>query len=165
VIQGLSLQGIVRVLAVVLAALLGVTLGSRGVAVLPDPVLPVVVAGALLAGPSRGALLGLAAGWVVDLMPPGAAVLGTSALLYAAAGLVAGAGRREGRTPMLWVALVVCGSTAVLWAGRLFVAGLAAAPVAWGDVGVRIALTAAFGVLAVPALVEADRAIARRSPA
>lgn len=164
-IRGLSVRALLRGLAVVLAALLGVALGWRGVTVMPDLVLPVVVAGALLAGASRGALWGLGAGWVVDLMPPGAAVLGTSALLYAAAGLLAGAGRREGRAPLLWVALVVCGSTAVLWAGRLFVAGLAAAPVAWGDVGERTALTAGFGILAVPALVAADRALARRSPA
>ena len=65
-------------------------------------VLPVVVAGALLSGPSSGALLGLAAGWVVDLMPPGSQVLGSSALLYAAAGLVTT--RRA--FPFGWVAMV-----------------------------------------------------------
>jgi rod shape-determining protein MreD len=146
-------------------ALVAAVHGSRAGVALPDLVLPVVVAGALLAGPPRGVVLGLAAGWVVDLMPPGSPVLGSSALLYAAAGLVAGAGRREGRTPLLWVAVVVASASATLWAGRAFLTGLLGAPVAWGDVGLRLALTAALGVVLVPALVWAEHAIARRAPA
>jgi len=162
---GWSLVGLARAVLLLGVALLGVVPGPRAALALPDLVLPVVVAGALLAGPSRGVVLGLAAGWVVDLVPPGAAVLGSSALLYAAAGLVAGAGRREGRTPLLWVAVVVACASVTLWTGRVFLAGLAGAPVVWGEVALRLALTTALGVLLVPALVWAEHAIARRSPA
>jgi rod shape-determining protein MreD len=165
VIVGLSPVGLARAALLVAMALLSAVQGSRVGLALPDLVLPVVVAGALLAGPSRGVVLGLAAGWVVDLMPPGSPVLGSSALLYAAAGLVAGAGRREGRTPLIWVAVVVAGAAATLWAGRAFLAGLVGAPVAWGEVGLRLALTTALGVVLVPALVWAEHALARRAPA
>ena len=64
---------------IVLAALLAVVAVPRLgplAALGPDLVLPVVVAAALLGGPVRGALVGLGAGWVVDLCPPGTPVLG-----------------------------------------------------------------------------------------
>jgi rod shape-determining protein MreD len=162
VIRGLSALRLFRVLALVLAALVMVILGARGVTTAPDLVLPVVVAGALLAGPSRGALLGLGAGWVVDLVPPGSPVLGSAALLYAVGGLVAGAGRREGETPMAWVAAVVLGAAAAVALGRVALALLAAAPVGWGDVAVRWGLTTTCAVVAVPLLVRAERALVRR---
>jgi rod shape-determining protein MreD len=162
VIRGLSALGLVRACAVVLAALLMVSLMARGIAPLPDLVLPLVVAGALLSGRSRGALLGLGAGWVVDLMPPGSPVLGSAALLYAAAGLLAGAGRREGETPMAWLALVVLAASAVVALGRVALAVLAAAPVGLGDVAVGWGLTATCAVVAVPLLVRAEHALVRR---
>ncbi len=162
-IRGLSVLGALRGVAFLLAALLAVTLGARGITVLPDLVLPLVVAGALLAGPSRGALLGVGAGWVVDLMPPGSAVLGSSALLYAVAGLVAGAGRREGETPMAWVALVVLAAAGVLAAGRVVLAALSSTPVQAGDLALRFGLTAALAISVVPLLVRAEHALVRRN--
>lgn len=162
-IRGLSVLALLRTLAVVLAALLAVTLGAHRVAVLPDLVLPIVVAGGLLAGPSRGAMLGLAAGWVVDLMPPGSAVLGTSALLYAVAGLVAGAGRREGETPMAWVALVAIAASGVLAAGRLASALLSSGPVHAADLVLRFGTSAVLAIVAVPLLVRAEHALVRRN--
>ena len=66
---------------------------------------------------------------------------------------------------LLWVAVVVACASVTLWTGRVFLAGLAGAPVAWGEVALRLALTTALGVLLVPALVWAEHAIARRSPA
>jgi rod shape-determining protein MreD len=165
VIRGLSARGALRALTLLAAALLAVTAGSRVPFPTPDLVLVVVAAAALLAGPSRGGLIGLAAGWLVDLMPPGAAVLGTSALLYAAAGLVAGAGRREGETPPAWIGLVVALSAVVAGAGRVGVAVLSGAPVAWADLAARAGLTALLGVVAVPLLVRAEHALVRRRPA
>jgi rod shape-determining protein MreD len=162
VIRGLSAAGLVRACGVVLAALLMVSLTARGLAPLPDLVLPLVVAGALLSGRSRGALLGLGAGWVVDLMPPGSPVLGSAALLYAAAGLLAGAGRREGETPTAWLALVVLAASAVVALGRVALALIAGAPVDTGDVAVRWGLTATCAVVAVPLLVRAEHALVRR---
>lgn len=161
-IPGLSLLALLRALAVLAAALATVTLGARGINTLPDLVLPVVVAGALLSGPSRGALLGLGAGWVVDLMPPGSPVLGSAALLYAVGGLVAGAGRREGETPMAWVAAVVVGAAAAVALGRAALAVLSSAPVSPGEVALRLALTVAVALVAVPALVRAEHALVRR---
>lgn len=162
-IRGLSVLGVLRGVAFLLTALLAVTLGARGITVLPDLVLPLVLAGALLAGPSRGALLGVGAGWVVDLMPPGSAVLGSSALLYAVAGLVAGAGRREGETPMAWVALVVLAAAGVLAAGRVVLAALSSTPVQAGDLALRFGLTAALAISVVPLLVRAEHALVRRN--
>lgn len=161
-IRGLSALGLLRVVALVLAALAMVTLGARGVTSAPDLVLPVVVAGALLAGPSRGALLGLGAGWVVDLMPPGSPVLGSAALLYAVGGLVAGAGRREGETPMAWVAVVVLAAAGAVALGRAVLAVLSSAPVSLGELALRLALTLAVALVAVPLLVHAERALVRR---
>lgn len=161
-IRGLSVLGLLRAGAVVLAALLMVTLAGRGLAPVPDLVLPFVVAGALLAGRSRGALLGLGAGWVVDLMPPGSPVLGSAALLYAAAGLLAGAARREGQAPMAWLAIVVLAASAVVALGRVALALIATAPVDPGDVAARWGLTAVCAVVAVPLLVRAEHALVRR---
>ena len=121
-----------------------------------------MVAGALLSGPSRGALLGLGAGWVVDLMPPGSPVLGSAALLYAVGGLVAGAGRREGETPMAWVAVVVLAAAGAVALGRAVLAVLSSAPVSLGELALRLALTLAVALVAVPLRVHAERALVRR---
>ena len=153
----LTLRGVL----LLLAAVASVILGARSQLALPDLVLPVVVAGALRAGPSRGALLGLAGGWLVDLMPPGAAVLGTAALLYAAAGLFAGAGRREGRTPFGWVASVGAAAAVLVASGRLVVAALTQAPVDWPVVGVELLLTVVLCTAVVPFLVRCEQWLAR----
>ena len=71
------------------AAVLVVTFRARGWPVVPDLVLLPVVALALSRGWLAGALLGLAAGWVVDLVPPGGDPLGLTPLLYAVAGSLA----------------------------------------------------------------------------
>lgn len=157
-----SLTLTLRATLLVLAAAASVVLAARSQLALPDLVLPVVVAGALRAGASRGALLGLAGGSLVDLVPPGATVLGTAALLYAAAGLLAGAGRREGETPFGWVATVGAAAAAVVTAGRLAVAALTGAPVEWPVVGVQLLLTATLCAVLVPALVRCEHRLARR---
>jgi rod shape-determining protein MreD len=112
-------------------------------------------------GASRGALLGLAGGWLVDLMPPGSSVLGTAALLYAAAGLLAGAGRREGETPFGWVAVVGAASALLVTTGRLAVAALSGAPVDWAVTGMRLVLSVTLCAVLVPALVALEQRLAR----
>lgn len=151
----------VRSVLLVLAAVASVLLAARSHLTVPDLVLPVVVAGALRTGPSRGALLGLAGGWLVDLMPPGAAVLGTAALLYAAAGLLAGAGRREGETPFGWVATVGAAAALVVTTGRLGVAALSGAPVQWSTVATQLGLTVLLGAVVVPLLVRCEQRLER----
>ncbi|NYG08052.1 rod shape-determining protein MreD [Phycicoccus badiiscoriae] len=146
-----------RGLLLLVTAVASVTLAARSQLVLPDLVLPIVVAGALRTGVSRGGRLGLAAGWLVDLMPPGSSVLGTAALTYAAAGLLAGAGRREGETPFGWVAVVGLGSAVVVAAGRLTVAALSGAAVEWGVLGLRLVLTVVLCAALVPLLVGCEQ--------
>lgn len=166
-IPGLSGLTVLRALLLVASALAGVTLTAAlgpvlPARVLPDLVLPVVVAGALLGGPSRGALLGLAAGWLVELLPPGSAVLGLTALLYAAAGLVAGAGRREGRAPFGWVPVVMAAAVGVVLAGRVVHAVVAGATFDGARGGVWAGTTVAAGAVTVPLLVQAERALRAR---
>jgi rod shape-determining protein MreD len=146
----------------VVASVLSVSTWARDADALPDLVLPVVVAGALLAGPSSGALLGLGAGWLVDLVPPAAPVLGTNALLYAAAGLLAGAGRREGPAPWGWVAVVGIGASVVGTAGRIVVALLSGVAVAWSTIGLRMLLTSLLCAITVPGLVRLEQWLLRR---
>ena len=153
-----------RGLVLLLATVASVVLAARSQLALPDLVLPVVVAGALRAGPSRGALLGLAGGWLADLMPPGSAVLGTAALLYAAAGLVAGAGRREGRTPFGWIATVGAAAALVVTTGRLAVAALSGAPVGWPVVGAQLGSTTLLCAVLVPVLVRCEQRLTRGRP-
>jgi len=150
-----------RGVLLLLAAVTSVLLAARSPLAVPDLVLPVVVAGALWVGPSRGAVLGLAGGWLVDLMPPGSAVLGTAALLYAAAGLVAGAGRREGSTPFGWIAAVGAACATVVATGRIVVAALSGAPVQWPVVGTELALTVILSAVLVPVLVRCEQRLAR----
>ena len=52
--------------------------------------------GRCCAARSPGAAVGLAAGWLLDLVPPGSTHLGVQALTYAAAGALAGRARVEG---------------------------------------------------------------------
>src|SRR5665647_2660478 len=88
----ISLLGLLRAALVVLAAALSTVVLPRVGSLGPDLVLLVVVAAGLLGGPTRGALVGLGAGWVVDLMPPAAATLGVAALTYATPRVAAAGG-------------------------------------------------------------------------
>lgn len=90
----------VRSLELLVAALATVTVLPRwGVPV--DLVLVLVVAVGLRAGAQEGALFGLAAGFLIDLVPPGSAPLGLSALVYAAVGAAAGGLHRSVRASVL----------------------------------------------------------------
>ncbi len=152
-----------RGLALVVLAVVAVGLAARTPVLLPDLLLPVVVAGALVGGPVRGALIGLVAGWLVDLVPPGAVVLGTGALAYAVCGLLAGAGRREGLASWWWVAAVGTLASAVLVVGRLFVALLAGSAVSSADLGVRLVLTTLLCAAVVPGLVRTEQRLRAHS--
>ena len=155
--------GVVRGPGLVVLALVSVALAARTPVLLPDLLLPVVVAGALVGGPARGALVGLLAGWCVDLVPPGAVVLGTGALTYAACGLLAGAGRREGLASWRWVAVVGALASVVLAVGGLAVALLAGSAVSAVDLGVRLVLTTLLCALVVPGLVRAEQHLRARA--
>ncbi len=153
---------LLRGLAVLGAVLLVVTLGVRHVPVVPDLVLVLVVAWALLRGPVVGAGVGLAAGWLLDLVPPGSAHLGVQALTYAVAGAFAGRLRVEGPVAAPRVALVALGASAVVEGVGVLSALAVGAPVDLGGVAVQCVLTATVAALVVPLVVAAERGLARR---
>lgn len=153
---------VLRVVLVVVAAILGASVLPRPGGATADLVLLVVVAGALMRGAMTGALLGLAAGWVVDLVPPGGSPLGAAALCYAAAGALAGLTRRFGA----WSALLPVFATAlaalVIQGTRLLVAAASGELLDWTRAGWSVLLTVAVGVVLLPLLLMLERAMVRR---
>jgi rod shape-determining protein MreD len=153
---------LLRALAVLVAVLLVVTLGARHVPVVPDLVLVLVVAWALLRGPVAGAAVGLAAGWLLDLVPPGSTHLGVQALTYAVAGALAGRARHEGPVAAPRVALVALGAAGVVEGAGVLAALAVGAPVDLASVVVQCLLTATLAALVVPLVVSAERGLVRR---
>lgn len=161
----LSLLGLLRAVGVVAAALAVATALPRlGVParLVPDLVVVLVAASAVLRGPVHGALLGLAAGWVVDLVPPGGAPLGLTALLYAAAGATAGTLRRPGRPGLVLPLLALAAAAAVVEAGRVGLGVWADGPLDLRSAAIRVTVTVAVGVVGLPPLLAVDRALVRR---
>lgn len=103
-----ALAVVTRALLLVAAVLLPSALPPASQLSRADLVLVVVAAVALVRGPTTGLLTGLAGGWLLDLVPPGAAPLGAAALVYAATGALLGLARRfTVVSPLLpWVATV-----------------------------------------------------------
>lgn len=131
----------------------------------PDLVILVVAAAALLHRPSTGLLVGLAGGWLLDVVPPGGEPLGAAALSYAAVGLLLGLGRRfTAASPLLpWVAtgLAAVAVLGVRWVASAAGAGLAlSGELAWSWV-----MTMLVAVLALPVLMGLERRAGDRGPA
>jgi rod shape-determining protein MreD len=138
-------------------AVVAVTLRARGWPVVPDLALIPVVAVALSRGWVAGALTGLAAGWMVDLVPPGGEPLGLTAVLYAVAGSLAGRGSRVGPVPGRWVAIVLLAAAAVPAVGGLLRAAWLGRPVEAAPSLIAVAATVVVGLLVVPPFVRLDR--------
>lgn len=157
--------GLARSLYVLVAALLTATLLPRlGVptAWMPDLVIIGVVSTAVLRGPLHGAIVGLLAGWVVELVPPVGRPLGLTAVVMMTGGALAGAFWRPSSRSLWRPLTALLASAAVVIALRL-----AAAVVADGSVAMRpllqmLTTTLAVGVLVLPALLSFDRALVRR---
>jgi rod shape-determining protein MreD len=165
VIPRLSLLGLVRTGAVLAAALTVATVLPRfGVPsrFLPDLVVLVVASSAVVRGPTHGALLGLAAGWVVDLVPPGGSPLGLTALLYAAAGAAAGLAHRAATRGLLGALLGLAAATTVVEIGGVCVAILGDGSVDLAAAATRTLATLGVGLLALPLLLGVDRSLTRR---
>lgn len=152
-----------RAVAVLAAVLLVVTLGARGLSPVPDLALVLVVAWALLRGPLVGAAAGLATGWLLDLVPPGATHLGVTALAYAAAGYLAGRARVEGPVAAPRVAVVALAAALLVEGVDVLGALMVGAPVALADVALRCLLTATVAAVVVPLVVAAERGLVRRA--
>lgn len=158
----ISLLSLLRAGLVVLAAALSAVVLPRLGAIGPDLVLLVVVPAALLGGPAKGALLGLGAGWVVDLMPPAASALGVAALTYAAAGAVAGLWHRDGGRSSFLPVLTTLAATSTVAAIGILRAVTSGWPVPWSVAGWSILLTTAVGLVVVPLLIRLERGLVRR---
>lgn len=152
----------VRLLLVAVALVGMLALGARGVVTPPDLVLIVVVAVALAAGSSAGALLGLLGGWLLDLAPPVADPLGVSALGCAAAGWVAGRARRPAGHPWWWPVLVVSLAVLVARAAPVLIDLASARPVAWGALAWQVLATATIGLVLVGVIERIEAALVVR---
>lgn len=155
--MGRHLRGVLALALCVVAAFVVVTVRARGWSVVPDLVLLPVVAVALTRGSAVGALAGLAAGWVVDLVPPGGEPLGLTALLYAAAGALAGRGTRLGPLPTRWVALVAVGAALVPAAGRLLQGAWLGQQTDLPRALTEVVVTVLVAIVVVPPLVRLDK--------
>ncbi len=157
-----SLLSLLRAALVVLAAALSAVVLPRLGPVGPDLVLLVVVAAALLGGPAKGALLGLGAGWTIDLMPPGAGALGVAALTYAAAGAVAGLWHRDSGRSASLPALSTLAAASTVAAVGILRAVTSGWPVSWAAAGASTVMTTAVGLAVIPLLIRAERGLIRR---
>lgn len=160
----LTLLGLLRAGAVLVAALLVATLPRLGVPAraLPDLVVILVAATAVLRGSLHGALVGLVAGWVVELVPPAGSPLGATALLYAAAGAAAGLFRREGPGGILPALAALTVASAVVEGGEICLQVLGDGVVDLAAAATRVAVTVAVGLVAMPLIVAVDHALVRR---
>jgi uncharacterized membrane protein len=160
-----TLLGVLRAAYVVVAALLTATsLPRLGVppAWLPDLVLVGVVATAVLRGPVHGALVGLLAGWVVELVPPVGAPMGLVPLVTMMAGLAAGLFRRASSRSWLRPPAALLSATGVVLAGRTASAVLAEGNVEPAAGASGLVSTVLAGAVLLPPLLVIDRALVRR---
>ncbi|KGN34723.1 rod shape-determining protein MreD [Knoellia sinensis KCTC 19936] len=141
---------------------LGVTLAARHLAPLPDLVLVIVASAALASGPRAGFTTGLLGGWLLDLLPPGSAVLGTQAVLYAVCGLLVGLAARPGKAPLVWIVTVIAVACCGLEAGRALLALAQGVPVDAASSLGRVAATATAALVIVPLVDWAEQWSERR---
>jgi rod shape-determining protein MreD len=133
----------------------------------PDLTLLVVAAFALLGGVRAGAVVGLAAGLLTGLVPPGPEPLGVAAIGYGLAGAVAGRWYRAGEWSL--VLAVLAAGCAALVAGSTtsavaVVSGGLAAGQAVGIVGSGALACAVGAVFVVPLVRYLDRAVVGEQP-
>lgn len=156
-VPGIALRAVLLLAAALVPSMLPDGMPAR-----PDLVLPVVVVAALVHGSRTGALVGLAGGWLLDLVPPGGSPLGAAALTYLAVGLLAGQLRRWASwSPLLpLVATVVGGVVVQVVRGVTAAAGVGVAhPV---DLLWALAITLLCSVVLLPPLLALERGLVER---
>lgn len=152
-----------RLVALVGVALL-VTLLPPGLPARPELVVLVVGAAALRHGPVTGALVGLAGGWILDLIPPLGEPIGATALVMAAAGGLMGWASRWARLSVVLPWLIVIAGAVLVQAARV-VTALAqgdGAAIDLGGVAWTSGVTAIFAVVLLPLLTQVERALELR---
>ena len=123
----------------------------------PDLLLVVVLVLAMAAGPTSGAVMGFAAGVLIDVAPPAAGSIGQTAAIYAIAGFVAGHVPLDPGRPDLTSVGTICGLAAAVFIASALLGWLLGSPeITWSAVP-WLLVTQVFyaGVLAlavVPAL-------------
>jgi rod shape-determining protein MreD len=128
----------------------------------PDLVLIGVVATAVLRGPLHGSLVGLAAGWVVELIPPVGRPLGLTALVMMLAGALAGTVGTSSLRVALRASLALV--AAALLVGLSRTTAVAVAEGSWDATGAltTTAGTAAAALVVLPVLTLVDHSLVRR---
>ena len=157
--------GLLRAAYVLVAALVTVTLLPRlGVPLqwLPDLVLIAVVATAVLRGPLQGALVGIAAGWVVELVPPVGSPMGLTPLILLAAGAVAGTFRSRSSRSALRPLVALLAACLVVLVGRAAAVVIAEGALTPAEGLGRLVSTLAVGLVLLPLFLSIDRALVRR---
>lgn len=147
---------VVHGLLLLLAAVAVVTLAARGLTPVPDLVLVLVAAIGLRRGWRGGVVAGLAGGWILDLLPPGASVVGWSALVYAAAGAAAGWLHRPGPVPFALVALATGMAAVVVDASGVVVALLRQGTIDVATLVRHLLATMTVGLLLGPLVLRLD---------
>jgi rod shape-determining protein MreD len=130
----------------------------------PDLVLVVVGGAALLRGPAVGAGMGLAGGWLLDVVPPGAEPLGATALVYAGVGALLGVSRRYVAASPVSLPLVPLAAIAAASLAVVTVRGVGAAA-GFGDAGLADlgwtwAMTVLVAVVLLPPVTGVERWLA-----
>lgn len=144
---------VIRALAVALLIVVTVTLQVTTFAnlsfggVVPDLALLVVIAAALVRGPDYAALVGFAAGLVLDLAPPADSTAGRWALAFVIVGYLTGLARQEGGDVSLVGTVVMVAAAAFIGTSIYALSGLVL-----GDQGVSVA--AAFRVVPTSVLYD-----------
>lgn len=130
----------------------------------PDLVLLVVIAIALVVGPTAAAVIGFSAGLLVDLMPPTATEVGRWALVLCVVGYLAGQIELDARRPVWTVMGAVAGLSAL---AVLLFAGLG---LLFGDerieasvVGATALSTVLYDLLLTPFVIPGVMALTRRT--
>jgi len=158
---GLTVRG-----ALLLLGALAMSVAPRSLPGPPDLVLVAVAGTALLRGPWAGAGMGLAGGWLLDVVPPGAEPMGASALTYAAVGALLGLSRRYVAASPVVLPLAPLAAVALASLGVVMVRGVATAAgiteAGLVDLWWTWAATVLVAVLLLPPLTGLERWLAVR---
>ena len=148
IVPGILARAVLLVLAVLLPSAWPSGLAR------PDLVILVVAVAALMHGPTTGLLTGLAGGWLVDLVPPGAEPLGASALVYAALGLALGGARAWSALSPLMPWLLTVGAAALVLVARAVTTAARGGHILAGAWALSWLMTALVAIILVPMLLS-----------
>ncbi|GAB3250034.1 hypothetical protein GCM10027425_07210 [Alteromonas gracilis] len=152
-VRAVAVAGLVLLAFVLQVAVLG---QAAILGVVPNLVLVVVIAVAVVRGPEYAVVTGLMAGLLLDLAPPADHLAGRWALALLLAGYLAGTVRHDVDPPLVRAGILAVGSfvaTSVFALTGLALGDLSATPGQLaGVIGVSLALDVVVGLLLLPVL-------------